>query len=397
MPISTVNWLWMGNHSMLDPTPNTSITVPQRQAIVGYEAEGNDQLKAVAVTGSYTMPPNTAFGFVTQWAATSYADYVPTAFSYTLGDVQVSDARAISAFAVTMRIQTGIEPDVFQDQSATLVQMSNGDLFFRPHVNAISAWSGITRVHGIEVVAVNPDVSASYAAFSHTVSFQPEIFEVAFPCFAAGTLIDTIDGPVPVERLAVGSLVRTAGGRFQPVRWIGRRKLDRIDLACRPDLKPVRIGAGALGPGLPRRDLLVSPQHRVLVRSRIARRMFAADEVLVAARHLAGLEGIAVQEDCRDIEYVHFMCDRHEIVLAEGAATETLYAGPQAMTMLPPSARDEILSLFPELTVGGACPARPLATGRQGRRLAHRHLLNGRPLVDDQPARETGRPAGASA
>ncbi|WP_353143118.1 Hint domain-containing protein, partial [Paracoccus sp. (in: a-proteobacteria)] len=88
-------------------------------------------------------------------------------------------------------------------------------------------------------------------------------------CFIAGTLILTADGEVPIEQIGVGDLVQTRDNGLQPVRWIGSQKLGAAELAAMPKLQPIRVKAGALGPDAPRQDLLVSPQHRVLVRSKI--------------------------------------------------------------------------------------------------------------------------------
>lgn len=206
----------------------------------------------------------------------------------------------------------------------------------------------------------------------------------AVVCFAAGTLIETDRGDMPVERLAVGDRVRTRDNGWQPLRWIGRHALAAEDLARSPHLRPIRIGAGALGCGLPRRALVVSPQHRLLVRSRIARRMFGAGEVLVAARHLVGLPGIDIDDRVDSIEYWHFSCDRHEIVTANGAPAEALYAGPEALRAMGPAARAELLALFPEFD-GPArqppAPARLLVPGGRGRGLARRHGRNRIPLL----------------
>ncbi|HRO15213.1 MAG TPA: Hint domain-containing protein [Paracoccus sp. (in: a-proteobacteria)] len=117
------------------------------------------------------------------------------------------------------------------------------------------------------------------------------------PCFAEGTRILTARGQRPIERIAVGDLVVTADHGPQAVCWHGTRRLDAADLAAHPNLRHIRIRKGALGNRLPRRDLLVSPRHRMLVRSDIAQRLFGAAEVLVAARHLLALDGAEVAED----------------------------------------------------------------------------------------------------
>lgn len=204
-------------------------------------------------------------------------------------------------------------------------------------------------------------------------------------CFAGGTLIATDSGVVAVENLREGDLILTRDNGLQPIRWIGSRKLSAAELQATPALRPIRIRAGALGKNTPESDLTVSPQHRVLVRSKIAQRMFSTDEVLVAAKHLQELNGIEIAEDVTKVEYFHILFDRHEVIFSNGAETESLHTGPQALKTLSPAAREEIFALFPDLQNetpdAGRAPARPLITGRLGRQLALRHNRNGRDLV----------------
>ena len=214
-----------------------------------------------------------------------------------------------------------------------------------------------------------------------------EPFPVTNPeviCFGRGTLIRTADGDRPVEDLAAGDLVLTAGNGLQAIRWIGSQMLSGLMLQSHPSLRPIRIRAGALGPDTPSADLIVSPQHRILVRSRIAQKIFGTDEVLVAAKQLLQLDGIDVADDLDQVEYFHFMFDRHEVVLSNGAETEALFTGPEALKAVGASARQELLALFPDIAAEDyeAVPARILASGRMGRRLAVRHLQNHRPLVE---------------
>ncbi|BDW87053.1 Hint domain-containing protein [Roseicyclus marinus] len=203
-------------------------------------------------------------------------------------------------------------------------------------------------------------------------------------CFARGTLIQTERGEVPVQDLRLGDMVLTADHGMQPVRWLAVRRLSAGDLAGAPHLRPIRIRAGVLGPDLPRRDLIVSPQHRILVRSKVAQRMFGSPEVLVAARQLLELDGVDVIEDGRGVDYWHFMCDRHEVVRAEGLEAETLFTGPEALKAIPQECRDELFTLFPELGASKrprSIPARPLPKGSACRRLVARHIRNNKPLV----------------
>jgi hypothetical protein len=103
------------------------------------------------------------------------------------------------------------------------------------------------------------------------------------PCFVSGTEIMTPMGPTIIENLKVGDSVLTANRGPQAIRWIGKRQITLGELTKNPKLRPVRIMASALGLGLPKRDLLISPQHRMLAQSKIAERMLGEAEVLVPA------------------------------------------------------------------------------------------------------------------
>ncbi|MBV0890726.1 Hint domain-containing protein [Paracoccus sp. Z118] len=224
------------------------------------------------------------------------------------------------------------------------------------------------------VVTVDHDPTATMALEADEV----------LACFAAGTLILTQDGEVQVESLSVGHLVLTRDHGPRPVRWIGSTVVTAAALARNPKLRPIRIRAGALGAGTPASDLVVSPQHRILVRSKVAQRMFGTDEILVAARQLLLLDGIDIAHDLESVEYFHILFDRHEVVISNGAETESLYTGPEAMKGVGKAAHEEIFALFPELKERdyAPVPARLLASGRMGRRLASRHGQNGKPLVN---------------
>lgn len=203
-------------------------------------------------------------------------------------------------------------------------------------------------------------------------------------CFATGTLIATPGGLRRVETLQAGDLVTTRDEGPQALRWAGHVHVDARRLDLQPNLRPIRIAANSLGPGHPKRDLVLSPQHRVLVRSPIVQRMFGVCEILVAAKHLVTLPGIEVMTPPHGVGYHHLLLDHHQILCSEGAWTESLYLGPQAMKGLPAAARREIMALFPELKTAEFRPPsrRRLLDGREGRRLAMRHGKNRKHLFD---------------
>lgn len=202
-------------------------------------------------------------------------------------------------------------------------------------------------------------------------------------CFTHGTMIETATGERPVETLREGDLVRTLDRGLQPIRWIGSRHVAARELAAEPRLRPVRIRAGALSATSPARDLLVSPQHRILVRSEITQRMFGTSEILIGAKHLLAVDGIEIAADLDEVTYVHMLFSQHEIVTSNGAETESLHTGPEAMKALSEAAQTEIRQLFPAICDAhyNARACRPLGPGRKSRRLAERHSLHGKSLV----------------
>lgn len=204
-------------------------------------------------------------------------------------------------------------------------------------------------------------------------------------CFTRGTLIETENGPVPVETLTQGQMVLTDGNGPQPLRLMLSRKLTRRELRDNPRLLPVRISSGALGKGLPRGDLLVSRQHRMLVSSKISHRMFDTPEALVAAIRLVALPGIYLDDSVDEVEYFHLIFDHHQVIYAQGAPSESFLLAPHALQTQPPEIRTEIETLFPDLTVGevtqkSACiiPTRP-----QQRSLVARHAKNAKPILEE--------------
>ena len=190
---------------------------------------------------------------------------------------------------------------------------------------------------------------------------------------------------VLVENLKVGDLVLTADRGLQPISWIGGRKLSSEDLRSSPNLYPVRIRAKSLGNGLPERDLIVSRQHRILLRSKIAERMFGTREVLVAAIKLIDVPGIDVMTDVETVDYFHLLFDRHEIVISNGTPTESLFTGQEALAAVSPQSRLEIETIFPHICTPEFSPtaARPIPQrGRAIQKFVTRHLKNDQELVD---------------
>ncbi|SDO67490.1 Ca2+-binding protein, RTX toxin-related, partial [Lutimaribacter pacificus] len=174
-----------------------------------------------------------------------------------------------------------------------------------------------------------------------------EIEEIV-PCFTPGTTIATPQGERLVEDLAVGDRVITRDNGIQEIRWIGAKPVTGLELARDTHLKPILIRKGALGNDLPERDMLVSPNHRLLVNNDKTALYFEEREVLAAAKHLVGAEGIH-EVDVMSTTYIHFMFDHHEVVLSNGSWTESFQPGDMSLKGVGNAQRNEIFELFPEL------------------------------------------------
>lgn len=184
-------------------------------------------------------------------------------------------------------------------------------------------------------------------------SMQFSNIEKVIPCFTPGTRIVTDKGEVAVEALQPGDMILTRDNGFQPLIWTGQRKLVVADLVVQPQLCPVHIAAGALGHGLPVRDMVVSPQHRMLIEGARAEMLFGEAEVLVAATHLTRLPGVQPIFP-QGVTYVHILFGAHEIVCADGAWSESFQPAQRMLDGMGQEQAEEIMALFPDLPLAEA-------------------------------------------
>jgi hypothetical protein len=183
-------------------------------------------------------------------------------------------------------------------------------------------------------------------AVTGTMTFA-EIEQIV-PCFTPGTRIATPRGERLVEELQIGDRIITRDNGIQDIAWLGVRQMSGQELASAEHLNPVMIRQGALGNGLPERDMMLSPNHRVLVANDKTALYFEDREVLVAAKHLIGLDGIS-RVDVPRVSYIHFMFAQHEVVLSDGSWSESFQPGDMSLKGVGNAQRNEILELFPEL------------------------------------------------
>ncbi len=181
-------------------------------------------------------------------------------------------------------------------------------------------------------------------AIGNTDTALVEINQV--PCFVFGTLIETDQGPVPVQDLRAGMQIMTRDDGPQPIRWIGNRTVAAIDQHC-----PIRFSKGQFGAT---QDLLLSPQHRVLMTGCWAELLFGELEVLVKAKDLVNDRDIRPDPSVKKVTYYHMMFDRHQIVTANGMACESYLPGPSTMKDFDVQTQTEILQLFPQMAPDGS-------------------------------------------
>ena len=183
-------------------------------------------------------------------------------------------------------------------------------------------------------------------------------------CFTAGTAILTPLGERRIDSLAAGDMVSTLDNGPQRIRWIGRDTVRATGA-----LAPIRFARGTIGN---HRDLLVSPQHRLLCGGCKTRMHFGQSEVLAPASSLVDHFGVTVEYG-GFVTYVHMLFDAHEIVVANGAPSESFYPGSFGLETLTDPARDEVFRIFPGLRshLGAFGPTiRPCVSAAEARALA---------------------------
>ena len=207
-------------------------------------------------------------------------------------------------------------------------------------------------------------------AVTGTLSFTG--IEEIVPCFTPGTMMATARGAVAIETLREGDKVITRDHGYQEIRWIGSRDVDRRWMNKAQHLQPVMIRKDALGEGIPLADMMVSPNHRMLIADANVATYFGDSEVLVAAKHLVGKPGIS-QANVAEASYIHLMFDRHEVIYANDAWTESFQPGDYVMSTMAEDSRAEIFELFPELeghvTAGGFDVARRIVRRHEAKLL----------------------------
>ncbi|WP_127114584.1 Hint domain-containing protein [Shimia sediminis] len=356
-------WLHLGSAADVDPTEGSYLSENAANLIGTYS---NAVLSTVDAVGNDANGD----GLISENDVSTNGDTISID-----GVALVLDS--IQAYSTTITRGDGTT----YNTTVGVAQMADGNLYLIP----ISETD--LDFMNIQSVALTSVVNASFNGL-YTTSASRSIDNTRVVCFARGTRLVTPKGPVDVADLKRGDMVQTMDNGLQPIRWVDGRRVRAIG-----KLAPVRIRKDALGMGVPSRDLLVSQQHRILLRSKLAIRHFGTAEILVPAKKLVDLSGIEIVEDLEYIEYFHFLLPHHEIIFAESAPVESMYLGQETLVTVSLEARDEIFTLFPELHQPAYVPrgARLFAPsgsapGKSLRQFLQKALRNNRSLLEGGPA-----------
>ena len=273
----------------------------------------------LAFTARASVHIGAASSFVVDTALTSKA--IITLEGGTLDVLQSATLGTVSFLATNSALVLGKPGD-----SGTLLDFADGStLLFTGAAdigasavltgNTLDVFSSTGTLDGHFILARTD--GGSYRAFDFNLGISG--FDLALTtsgiaitaCYAEGTRLATPEGARPIETLRPGEEVHTADGGIGRVVWTGRRRLNP-SVHPRPwDVSPIRVRHGAFGPGLPARDLVLSPDHAVFV-----------EGVLIPIRYLCN-GATVVQEEWEEVTYWHVELERHDVVLAEGLPAET--------------------------------------------------------------------------
>jgi hypothetical protein len=265
-------------------------------------AVGGELVLGGPVSGSGTLAAGA--GAVLDLATTS-ALYAADTLEPSAGGI-IAIGAAITSTTAPSSIIAGVE--------------SGGTIAFSNQLDGTSSVvNGNTLMVGVTIDGSDVQFPLTFATDAGAAQATVSGNDVIVACFAAGTSVLTAQGEVAVEDLVVGeNVVTLAGGQpgLRRIAWLGHRRVDCAQHPRPQEVWPVRIRRGAFGPGLPHRDLLLSPDHAVAVRD--AARQWA----LVPVRHLVNGATIA-QEAVDSVTYWHVELPRHDVLLADGLPCES--------------------------------------------------------------------------
>ncbi|WP_299564934.1 Hint domain-containing protein [uncultured Sulfitobacter sp.] len=343
-----------------------------------------DPIEGNNVVENAPLLQGTTFGSVGNPLLNNIAQFSPGSTGFAGGNSNAYDTNnAAVAGGETFRIDGG--PDQTFDASvvynatltysdgttgsitAVVFQATNGNLYLAPEFSANADQAALEakpiQSISLDLLTLDPFLSGGLNADRQSSDFAV--------CFTRGTRLLTPRGYTAIEALRPGDLLTTADNGCRPIEWVGSTKVSAEDLIASPSMRPVRIRQGHHGLV---RDIMVSPQHCVAVGDNFLRAKYLTDIPGAGARVARGVS---------QVEYFHVLCERHEMLIAEGMHTESFYPGPQAMRALGSQAFTELGQLAPCLLSSDAGEAaraigptaRPVLRRRDIRGVSHHNDL----------------------
>lgn len=271
---------------------------------------------------------------------------------------------------------------VAQDDSITMGNNDTSNLDVLANDSSTAGTLTVTQINGMTATVGSPitlgtgqqvtlnadgtftiagDGDAETVYFNYTIEDTSGNTDTALvevtqtPCFVEGTRIETPKGPRPIETLRIGQRIITRDRGPMRIRWIGSTKVE-----AKGKLTPVRISAGSFGAS---RDILLSPNHRVLLQDLWAELMFGQAEVLVKAKDLVNHKTVRWAPSEDGVTYYHILLDSHQLLSSDGLVSESYHPGAQTLDGFDQATFDEIALLFPSLVgnLGGYGPSARLS------------------------------------
>ncbi len=345
-------------------------TLPDGRTIEAGYSDADSNGENVSLAGDFNGTTPTVLTTVASNDGTSYTDSDPYNISGTGFDLQLEEAESQdgthgleSVGWIAIEPGNGTDSGSATNATGTGSSWDNNVALGDTFTNAITVGETQTQPTGGDpgnIIFRNQDVDEIDLRFEEDTSVDGDtgspgqtVGLVTFEqgmilCFTPGTMIETPYGPREITRLRQGDLVLTMDDGPQPLRWMSQITIGAERLAADPKLAPIRIKAGSIAPGVPAADMDVSPQHRMLISGWKAELYAGASEVLVPARGLlndSSIRPVAAQS----VTYVHMLFDRHQVVFANGAPSESLHPGELDRAALDAPSHNELLKLFPEL------------------------------------------------
>lgn len=264
--------------------------------------------------------------------------------------------------------------------TSTVIDFYSADRGIPPITATEGAAAGATSINTLDNTVPGAGNSYQWDIYG-TLTYDPISYGDAVLCLTGGCHVRTPKGSRRAVDLQAGDLVWTLDHGYQPILWVGKRELSAAELARNPRHGPIRLAPSSLAEGVPRRSTMLSPQHRVLIASPIAQRIYGSTEVLVAAKKLLNFDGIE-QFEANAVHYVHILFERHEIIEADGALVESLLLGDEAKGTL--ASGDFFPALGDPLSNKARTPCRPIAERKKAKRLLERIRKSGKELQEER-------------